>query len=209
MVQRPANDRSANGRSPSGRSAGSKQAGDKGRQRLTFDDWTEAGLTLLVTEGVGAVKISRLCDDLGVTKGSFYWHFSDIDDLMKAIATRYTSQDNDAARGLTSLEDLPARERLARMATMLVDDRAWSAEAAVRDWARTDPTVADSIRALDQRIMAVVEKAFGELGFDDEQARLRAGALVYAGIGFVYGRDSLPSPTVAEIQQVIEILSRR
>lgn len=179
-----------------------------GRPRLSLDDWTAAGLQLLVTEGRSAVKISRLCDELGVTKGSFYWHFSDIDDLMKAIATRYTSLDNDAARGLTSLEELPVRERLARMGTMLVDDRAWEAEVAVREWARTDPQVAESVRALDQRIMTVVENAFLELGFDEASARVRAGTLVYAGIGYVYGRDSLPSPTVEQIQELLSILVR-
>jgi len=179
------------------------------RPRLSLDDWTAAGLQLLVTEGRNAVKISRLCDDLGVTKGSFYWHFTDIDDLMKAIATRYTSQDNDAARGLTSVEELPVRERLARMGTMLVDDRAWEAEVAVREWARSDPQVAESVRALDQRIMTVVENAFLELGFDEDEARIRGGTLVYAGIGFVYGRDNLPSPTVEQIQALLSILVRK
>ncbi|MEU5840941.1 TetR/AcrR family transcriptional regulator [Rhodococcus sp. NPDC047139] len=179
------------------------------RPRLSLDDWTAAGLHLLVSEGRGAVKISRLCDELGVTKGSFYWHFSDIDDLMKAIATRYTSQDNDAARGLTSLEELPVDERLARMGAMLVDERAWEAEVAVREWARSDPQVAESVRALDRRIMSVVENCFLELGFDRSESELRAGTLVYAGIGFLYGRDSLPSPTAEQIQELLKILVRR
>ncbi|MGX6510644.1 TetR/AcrR family transcriptional regulator [Rhodococcus sp. SJ-2] len=178
------------------------------RPRLSLDDWTEAGLQLLVTEGRAAVKISRLCDQLGVTKGSFYWHFADIDELMHAIATRYCSHDNDAARGLTTVEEMPVRERLAHMATMLVDDRSWAAETAVRDWARSDPQVAESVRALDQRIMAVVENAFLELGFDDAGARIRAGTLVYAGIGFVYGRDNLRTPTVDEIQNLLAVLTR-
>lgn len=179
------------------------------RKRLSLEDWTEAGLHLLVTEGRAAVKISRLCKELGVTKGSFYWHFDDIDELMKAIATRYASQENDAARGLTSLEELPVRERLARMGTMLVDERAWAAEAAVREWARTDPKIAASVRALDQRIMSVIENAFLELGFDERAARVRAGTLVYAGIGFVYGRDSLTTPAVDEIQELLAVLTTR
>lgn len=114
---------------------------------------------------------------------------------------------DDAARGLTNLEELPVRERLARMGTMLVDDRAWAAETAVREWARSDPKIAESVRALDQRIMAVVENAFRELGFDERAARVRAGTLVYAGIGFVYGRDSLPTPTVDEIQELLAVLT--
>lgn len=49
-------------------------------------DWTEQACNCC-PEGITAVKISRLCKELGVTKGSFYWHFDDIDELMKTIAT--------------------------------------------------------------------------------------------------------------------------
>jgi AcrR family transcriptional regulator len=178
------------------------------RPRLSLDDWTDAGLQLLVTEGRNAVKIARLCNELGVTKGSFYWHFADIDELMHAIATRYCSHDNDTLRGLTSIEEMPVRDRLAHMGATLVEDRAWATEAAIRDWARTDPQGAESVRALDRRIMSVVENAFRELGFDDREARIRAGTLVYAGIGFVYGRDNIATPTVDEIQDLVAILTR-
>lgn len=68
--------------------------------------------------------------------------------------------------------------------------------------------MAKSVRALDQRIMSVVENAFRELGFDDREARIRAGTLVYAGIGFVYGRDNLTTPTADEIQDLVAILTR-
>nr|WP_240959174.1 TetR/AcrR family transcriptional regulator [Rhodococcus sp. HNM0563] len=165
-------------------------------------------MQLLVAEGRNAVKIARLCTELGVTKGSFYWHFADIDELMHAIATRYCSHDNDTLRGLTSIEEMPVRDRLAHMGATLVEDRAWATEVAIRDWARTDPQVAESVRALDQRIMSVVENAFHELGFDDREARIRAGTLVYAGIGFVYGRDNLTTPTVDEIQDLVALLTR-
>jgi hypothetical protein len=43
--------------------------------RLGLDDWIQAGYALLAEEGIQAIKIDRLCDRLGVTKGSFYWHF--------------------------------------------------------------------------------------------------------------------------------------
>lgn len=175
--------------------------------RLSLDDWTAAALDLLVTDGVSEVKISRLCERLEVTKGSFYWHFSDIDELMTAVAERWCAQDNDAQRGLDALASTPVRERLEQMASLLVEHRAWSVERAVREWARTEPRVAASVRALDQRIMQLVQDALQELGFDERQARLRAGTLVYAGIGFVHGRDSLPTPTTEELHMIMEILT--
>jgi AcrR family transcriptional regulator len=46
--------------------------------RLTIDDWVQAGFAILAEEGMTALKIERLCSRLAVTKGSFYWHFTDI-----------------------------------------------------------------------------------------------------------------------------------
>jgi AcrR family transcriptional regulator len=46
--------------------------------RLTVDDWVQAGFAILAEEGIKALKIDRLCRRLDVTKGSFYWHFTDI-----------------------------------------------------------------------------------------------------------------------------------
>jgi AcrR family transcriptional regulator len=45
---------------------------------LSVDDWIQAGFAILVEEGIKALKIDRLCRRLEVTKGSFYWHFTDI-----------------------------------------------------------------------------------------------------------------------------------
>jgi AcrR family transcriptional regulator len=46
--------------------------------RLSVDDWVQAGFAILAEEGIKALKIDRLCRRLGVTKGSFYWHFTAI-----------------------------------------------------------------------------------------------------------------------------------
>lgn len=177
--------------------------------RLSVDDWARAGLDLLMTEGRSAVKISRLCAHFGVTKGSFYWHFDDFDSLMAAIARLYFSQEMDAARGLVAMEEMPPDSRLETMSAMLVESRAWEGEAAVREWARADDTVAEAVAELDRRILRVVHDAFVELGFSERDARIRAGVLVYAGIGFVYGRSALPVPTVEEIHEVLALLVRR
>ncbi|HIW67617.1 MAG TPA: TetR/AcrR family transcriptional regulator [Candidatus Dietzia merdigallinarum] len=177
--------------------------------RLSADDWARAGLDLLMTEGRSAVKISRLCAEFGVTKGSFYWHFNDFDALMTAVARLYFSQEMDVARGLVSMEGMPPDQRLETMSAMLVESRAWEGEAAIREWARADETVAEAVGELDRRILRVVHDAFAELGFSEREARIRAGVLVYAGIGFVYGRSALPVPSVEEIHDVLALLLRR
>lgn len=200
-------DGSTVGKGAAGKSAAGKGSGGGRAARLSVDDWTSAALGLLAREGVSAVKISTLCEELAVTKGSFYWHFADINALMAAVADRWCAIQNDAVRGLDLLAAVPVLQRLERMAGLLIDDGAWSVERAVRDWGRSNEQVADSVRGLDQRILEVVTSTMVELGFGEQDARLRAGALVYAGIGFVHGRGSLPTPTLEEVREIMAVLT--
>jgi len=53
---------------------------------LTADDWIQAGFMLLTDGGPNALRIGRLCERLEVTKGSFYWHFTDMCAYRAALA---------------------------------------------------------------------------------------------------------------------------
>ncbi|MBB5917810.1 AcrR family transcriptional regulator [Nocardia transvalensis] len=175
--------------------------------RLSYDDWVDGALALLAREGVAAIKIPRLCSELGVTKGSFYWHFDDLQQLMEAMADRWSAVQSDAVRALGAIDSIPVEQRIENMATLLVDQSTWIVEATVREWARTDPKVAGAVQALERKVFDIVNQTMLELGFDETQSRLRAGAMVYLGIGLIHGRDSLPTPTAEEAQAVIDLLT--
>ena len=184
---------------------GSAVRGPSGR--LSIDDWTERALALLMDEGVGAIKINRLCADLGVTKGSFYWHFADLEALMAAITERWTRETREALSALEELHHLPPLERIRAMAMRLVDQRSYSVERALREWAHTEQRVAAVIREADQFVFELVQAALVELGLSPSGARLRAGLLVYAGIGFAHGQEALPMPTTEDIDELIAFLA--
>ncbi|MFC9872511.1 TetR/AcrR family transcriptional regulator [Nocardia salmonicida] len=164
-------------------------------RRLGVEDWTDAALGVLLRDGVAAITIAKVCDELGVTKGSFYWHFDGIDQLLETTAQFWCADQNDAARGFTDLDELPTQERLARMGALLTGERVWQVELAVRDWARTNAKVAEAVKALDQRIFHTLSKTLVDMGFSAEQAEMRAGLMCFAGIGFVHGNQNLPVPT--------------
>ena len=184
---------------------GSAVRGPSGR--LSIDDWTERALALLMDEGVGAIKINRLCADLGVTKGSFYWHFADLEALMAAITERWTRETREALSALQELDHLPPLDRIRAMAMRLVDQRSYSVERALREWAHTEQRVAAVIREADQFVFELVQAALVELGLSPSGARLRAGLLVYAGIGFAHGQEALPMPTTEDIDELIAFLA--
>jgi AcrR family transcriptional regulator len=175
--------------------------------RLSVDDWTARALDLLTSEGVGALKVARLCRELGVTKGSFYWHFADLDALKKAVADRWCEQTRQALTETSSLTAVPPLERIRLMAASLLEERSWSVERTLREWAVSDPQVADTIAESERHVFGLVDEALKELGHSDADARLRAGLLVYAGIGFAHGQSSLPRPTMADLDGLVEFLA--
>ncbi|OZF40961.1 TetR/AcrR family transcriptional regulator [Rhodococcus sp. 14-2483-1-1] len=203
---RSASSRRAPAKKAVGAKAGTKPA--RRATRLSVDDWIDASFELMATDGVSGVKITKLCERLEVTKGSFYWHFADIDKLMEAIADKWCDTQNDTVRGLKGLETVEVEQRLQIMAELLIDQRTWAVESAVRDWARNYGKIADAVRELDNRIFEVVQRSLLDLDFDPDEARLRAGILVYSGIGFVHARGSLPTPSAAEVHAMFELLTR-
>jgi AcrR family transcriptional regulator len=62
---------------------------DMSRVRLSAQDWTDAALQALAVGGVAAVRVDVLARQLGVTRGSFYWHFADRDALLKVALQQW------------------------------------------------------------------------------------------------------------------------
>jgi AcrR family transcriptional regulator len=176
--------------------------------RLSVNDWVQEGFRVLAEDGVKALTLGHLCSRLGVTKGSFYWHFSDMTAYRTALVDTWaTVRDED--RSFDELASLPPRERLSRMMTTLVGPRHWMLERAMREWARSEPAVAAAVRASDHSVVAAVRRAFLDSGFDREQAEMRATATFAAGIGFLHLSGSRPSPMAAgRREQFLEVMLR-
>ena len=177
--------------------------------RRSVDDWVQTGFGILAEEGVKALTIDRLCRRLGVTKGSFYWHFTDTKAYRGALVDAWAVlRDQDRGR-FDEIDALPPRERLSQMMTALVGPRHWMLERAMREWARSEPTVAAAVRASDQRVLAAVRQAFLDDGFEPEAADMRANATFAAGIGFLHLSGSRPSPKLAAgREQFIDVMLR-
>jgi AcrR family transcriptional regulator len=159
------------------------------RDRPTsLEDWLEAGFALLAEGGPNALRIGRVCQRLSVTKGSFYWHFSDIQAYRAALVDTWGElRDEDRARFI-SMDGKP-RDRLAIMMSALVDPAHWAVERVMRVWALTDERVALSVRRSDVRVLKAVHQAFVDEGFDQHEAAMRSAFLFAAGIGLLHAQD--------------------
>ncbi len=177
--------------------------------RLTVESWIEAGFELIATEGIKAVKIDRLCEQLGVTKGSFYWHFDDIAAYFGALAKAWGRAQQEGQESLDSLSQLPPAERLAAMMRHLTGRRQWMLERAAREWARWDRRIAAQVVASDRWVLQQVELAFLDAGFPPDEAKVRARASFAAGVGFIHLARSAPTSVDArEHDRFLEVMLR-
>jgi AcrR family transcriptional regulator len=154
--------------------------------RLSVQDWLQAGYTVLAEQGVRALKVERLCQQLGVTRGSFYWHFEDMDGYRSALVESWNTFLERDRQSLAELDALPPRERLSTMMIALLSPQHWMLERAMREWARTDRVAAGNIRAADRRLLHSVAKAYADYGFGPDDAKLRAELTFAAGIGLLH-----------------------
>lgn len=177
--------------------------------RLSVDDWITAGYALLGDEGLGALKIDRLCTRLGVTKGSFYWHFADIAAYRTALIDAWAQQRGEEHQTYRHIAEMAPRERLSKMIATLVTPQHWKLERVMREWARTDDNVARSVEAADRRVVHMVQQAFTDLGFATADAELRARTTFAAGIGFLQIAGARPHPlTAAQRRRFLDLMVR-
>ncbi|GAB19640.1 putative TetR family transcriptional regulator [Gordonia effusa NBRC 100432] len=153
---------------------------------LSTDDWLAVGYRLLAEDGIAALKIDRLCERAGVTRGSFYWHFATIASFRTALVESWTRALSTERDYVDSIAHLQPRPRLAAMIDWLMGDQKWLLERAMREWARHDETLAKAVGQSDLRVWKAVIRIFVDHGFDDEQASLRADLIFSAGIGSMH-----------------------
>jgi AcrR family transcriptional regulator len=167
--------------------------------------WLEAGLDALRRHGANGVRVERLAADLGITKGSFYWHFRDRGDLLDSLLEYWSSE-------MTEAEFERIRElkgglvpRLIALAEDVLDRGMGRYDPAIRAWARTDRKVAAAVAQVDRRRVRVLTGFFEEGGFAPAEARTRA-RLFYT---FLLGEPQVRAPAreASELKRMVAILA--
>ena len=82
------------------------------KTRLSVEDWVQAGFGVISDDGLTALTIERLCKRVGATKGSFYWHFTDLSAYRAALIDAWATLRDEDRGHFDDLVDLPPRKRL-------------------------------------------------------------------------------------------------
>ncbi|MFA1542458.1 TetR/AcrR family transcriptional regulator [Actinomadura monticuli] len=171
------------------------------RTRTSRRDWIEAAYQELARAGERGVTINALAARLGVTKGSFYWHFTDRPELMRALLDRWAHERTDEMLTLALGSTADPRERLRRIQAL--GREIGPVDRAMRLWAQHEPAAEKAVRHADQALLGHIAACLEGLGFGGADAELRALLMLRAWVGG-YLMPGEGSPDLSE--RTLEIL---
>ena len=150
--------------------------------RLHREDWLLHALETLRREGVTGLRVEPLARQLGVTTGSFYWHFKDRQDLLDRVLEHWTDTMTRAvAKRMTSTAE--PEEQLESLLAEVTREQRNRYEIAIRNWATFDACAGHAVRKVDECRMAYVNGLFLQIGFSEEQAEIRSLMLINYQVG--------------------------
>lgn len=151
----------------------------------TIQDWEDAALASIATDGLSSLAIPKLARSLNVTKGSFYWHFTSLQELIEKSLKRWEERDRITLDELRTITD--PRARLAALFEEAMEQRqAHGLYIALSS--STVPQAAAVIRRISNRRLKFLIESYTEAGLKRTEARSRALLAYSAYIGALHLR---------------------
>jgi AcrR family transcriptional regulator len=175
-------------------------------ERTSRLDWVQAALKLLARDGLKAVTIAKLCKELNLTTGSFYWHFNGRQALLSAMAeswkTIYGKEVLDELRN-SELDDRAQLKEINRLSTQAGYG---TIDRALRIWAESCPETQAAVREADRNLLDFVSEKLVNIGLSEEDARVLARMAHACAVGMFAVAPSLESRELEQIDLMIQSL---
>ena len=172
--------------------------------RLGPAEWVNAGLKALTKSGFSALKADTLAKRLGVSRGSFYWHFADVSAYHAAILRRWREI---ALENIIEEIEGAADDRLEGLLY-----RAFASgsgiERAVRAWATADARARAAVEAVDVERIRYLRKLLIEAGVHPRVAETRARVMNWCYLGFALSSNKLNDDFLKHVISDLSQLAR-
>lgn len=155
--------------------------GDPMNERLTKDAWIKHGFDVLRYEGHEKLKADTMAKALGVSRGSFYWHFPSLGDFHDALLDTWRNEDT--LDIITQLEVLPDAQAKVAALIQLGIDTPQPLENGMRRWGGVNKKVAAALAQVDEIRMTYLVDQLTGTGLPKQIATERAMLLSWAAIG--------------------------
>lgn len=141
-------------------------------KKLTKEDWLAEGLKILQEFAQNKIRILYLCERLKVTRGSFYHHFSSIDEFITELLKKW-EKDNTLALIKASSQAQSAEEQMRILGEMAMS-KDKSIEVAIRSWSYYHPIVKEYLDKVDNIRLTYLSNVLQQQGVPKEVAEKRA-----------------------------------
>lgn len=169
-------------------------------EQLSTDDWIRQGIKALTRSGFTALKADPLAKAMGVSRGSFYWHFADLGAFHAAVLKRWREiAAEEIIAGVEADSDEPLKALLRRTFGARLD-----LERAVRNWAAFDPAAQAAVRAIDRRRLDYIEGLLQRRGFSATIGQARAQILYWTFLGFALSGTPVPPARLQDLLDEIQ-----
>ncbi len=175
--------------------------------RLSKIDWISAGFRALTLGGPQALNIEKIAVDLGVSKGSFYWHFKNLGIYKSAMIDHWVSEGTDRLINVTLSEKTEPIERLKHLIGVIADTETTRyggamVESAIQNWAKFDPEVSEKIHQVDETRLDFLAKQMVETGQSQAKAQ-QSARILYATL---IGLENIPETTPNSLKDDLNML---
>jgi AcrR family transcriptional regulator len=163
-----------------------QRPGPAGNVKATRDDWLEAALETLISDGVESVRVLTLGRKLGVSRSSFYWYFKGRQDLLDQLLEHWRDKNT---RFIVERASRPApsiTQAVLNVFECWVDERLFNPrlDFAIRAWARHSAAVRKIIDDADGERLEAIRGMFLRQGYLEPDAFVRARVLYFMQIGY-------------------------
>ena len=173
---------------------------DDKNERLNRDDWLRASLDLC-TSGIEQVKIAARAADMGVTSGSFYWHFKNRRELLEALLGYWEHEMTDVAMDTARRFPGTAQERIYRLMEGVMTNSFARYDLTIWLWAQSDAEVAKVFQRVLTKRFEFAAWMFAQVGFQPEQAEARGRMMVV----YLMGESTLVPDSMTRRKQDLRI----
>jgi AcrR family transcriptional regulator len=180
-----------------------------GKRLLSREDWARAALEEIGEAGIAGVTVDELAGRLGATRGSFYWHFSDRDELIdEALGLWEQESTTERLPALEAIADPLIRLRALRKA--VYEEPADAAELML-SCAGDDPVASPVFARVTKRRISVLQRIFTDLGFSENEAADRAwlAYAFYLGHHQLRRNEEISAPGRGRLERMLALLTVR
>lgn len=169
-------------------------------RRLSRDDWLNAALNRCKS-GINEVKVAPLAEDMGVTTGSFYWHFKNRRELLDALLEYWERETTDVAIDEARQFDGPPADRILFIMEAIVKANLAKYDLPIWHWAQSDANAKRVFQRVLRKRFSFAAWMFSEAGFPNEDAEVRGRMMVV----YLMGEATLVPESMARRKESLKL----